>query len=386
MIRSLQVAFKINQTKMKLAISMDDTGSMHGCRREVRRRAKGLIRKLEGLSRLVQANSKPPVEIALIIHGDYCDGAKALEYVDFTTDFNKLIAFLEDTKQKGGGDAPEFYEMVLHKAQSLDWKGEPGVLILMGDDVPHGPKYKDNHLGLVWEDEADALHADGKTVHAVQCLNRTHATPFYRGLSERCGGLHIPLDQFEDAEALILGVAYREVGQFEKFERDLRTEKEDILTRALEVILDLLAGRKVKARKPKKHKLEPVNPARFQRFRNVPKGMGMKTFIVDEMGLKFYPGCGFYPLDARTETVQERKEIVLRDKVSGDMFTGEAARELIGLPYGTRGRVAPNLLDDYDVFVQSTSPGNRVLRSSELLWDLEEADRRETGSGAKPRR
>jgi hypothetical protein len=51
------------------------------------------------------------------------------------------------------------------------------------------------------------------------------------------------------------------------------------------------------------------------------------------------------------------------------MYTGSEAREMIGLPYGKRGQIAPRYLEGYEVFVQSTSNNRKLLRNTKFLYE-----------------
>ena len=93
------------------------------------------------------------------------------------------------------------------------------------------------------------------------------------------------------------------------------------------------------------------------------------------MGADFAPGRGFYELGKRV-LVQEKKEVVLRDTVTGDMFSGDLARDLIGLPYGERGKISPqSVVHDgrrFDVFIQSTSYNRVLLPDTRFLYEVED--------------
>jgi hypothetical protein len=83
-------------------------------------------------------------------------------------------------------------------------------------------------------------------------------------------------------------------------------------------------------------------------------------------GLDYTIGKGFYQL-TKTETIQPQKQIAIREKRSGRIFSGGAARDLLGLPHGSQVRVKPDYNSEYDVFVQSTSVNRKVLRDTDLL-------------------
>jgi len=101
-----------------------------------------------------------------------------------------------------GGDAPECYELVLHEAQDHKWsKDASKVLVLIGDATPHGPKA--NPKKLDWKNEAKKLKKQGVAVYAVQALNRSGSTSFYKTVAKLSGGAHLALDQFSEINDLI---------------------------------------------------------------------------------------------------------------------------------------------------------------------------------------
>lgn len=91
-------------------------------------------------------------------------------------------------------------------------------------------------------------------------------------------------------------------------------------------------------------------------------------------GEQYLPGRAFYLLEQdsikkaskRSVTLQEYKQIAIRDKDTGDVFSGPEARQLLGIPSG-RYELKPGDHGKWEIFVQSTSnnrklfPGNTVL-------------------------
>lgn len=94
-------------------------------------------------------------------------------------------------------------------------------------------------------------------------------------------------------------------------------------------------------------------------------GWPIRDFVYSR-GLDYVIGKGFYQL-TKTETIQAQKQIAIREKATGQVYWGDAARDLLGLPRNVEVRVKPNLNPEYDVFVQSTSVNRKVLRNTDLL-------------------
>lgn len=83
-------------------------------------------------------------------------------------------------------------------------------------------------------------------------------------------------------------------------------------------------------------------------------------------GVPYTIGKSFYQL-TKTESIQAQKEIVVREKATGEVYSGESARDLLGLPHNMEVRVKPNYNPDYDVFVQSTSVNRKLLANTDVL-------------------
>lgn len=93
--------------------------------------------------------------------------------------------------------------------------------------------------------------------------------------------------------------------------------------------------------------------------------------FVTGAGHPYKTGCAFYELSKR-EKVQANKQIAVAEKdpatgrMTGKVFTGPAARQLLGLP-ATEVTVAPGSNDAYTVFVQSTSVNRKLVPGTMLL-------------------
>jgi hypothetical protein len=83
-------------------------------------------------------------------------------------------------------------------------------------------------------------------------------------------------------------------------------------------------------------------------------------------GLDYQIGKGFYQL-TKAESIQPQKQIAIREKSSGRVFTGDGARDMLGLPRNMQVKVKPNFNPEYDVFVQSTSVNRKLLADTDVL-------------------
>lgn len=349
-----------------VVFSFDTTGSMAACISQVRRQLQDTIKTL--------FRDIPDLRIGVIAHGDYCDAPPVGPYVirtlDLTTNQAQLLKFVQDTPSTFGGDADECYELVLHDARSLTWRaGVPRVLAVIGDANPHGPSYPQNTKRLDWRNELDLLTESQIKVYGVQALNRSESQKFYSEVARRTGGFHLQLNQFADVEQLIMAVCYKQAGdpQLRQYVDNLQSAGR--INRSTAQMYGTLLGEKAPIVEFKAAGLHAVPPGRFQVL-DVEKDIGIKDFVLRN-GAVFKTGRGFYQFTTKV-LVQEHKEVVLVDKRSGDMFSGDRAREMIGVPAGTRGKVSPGEgdLGGYDAFIQSTSPNRKLLGGTKFLYEI----------------
>lgn len=347
--------------KIEVVFSFDTTGSMYPCLTQVRRKVGETVKRL--------MSEIPGIRIGIIAHGDYCDAGSTYvtKALDLTDDGDAIVRFVEKVGPTGGGDAPECYELVLHEARSMSWtKDYTKVFVLIGDDVPHGPKQ--NPKKLDWRAEVDALAVAGVPVYGVQCLNRGHATPFYRELAQKSGGFHIGLDQFSYVTDMVLAVCLKQSGddKLQSFEHEVK--KQGRMNRGLDKMFGTMMKREASAEFTNTD-LRAVPPGRFQAL-EVDSDMPIKQFVL-ENGLTFKAGRGFYEF-TKTETIQGHKEVVLMDRKTGDLYSGERAREMLGLPPGSTVRIKPSSLEKFVVFVQSTSYNRKLIGGTRFLYEVDD--------------
>ncbi len=348
-----------------LLLSFDTTGSMYPCLTQVRRNVNDLIRRL--------FSEVPDIRIGVIAHGDYCDGDRIITRHELSTNQRTLCDFVRTVPATGGGDAPEAYEVVLHRAREFNWAdGRSKSLVMIGDEVPHPATDRQNRDRLDWRAEAQALGTDGVRIYGVQCLNRRHATSFYQTISSITHGFHLSLDQFSDIEQLLLAVGYQQVSEerLETFEQEVINSRR--MNRALDRIFATLRGRSVSASMGSSADLRAVPPGRFQVLM-VDDDTPIKDFCTDQ-GVEFKQGRGFYEL-TKPVVVQGTKEIVLMSRTSGDLFTGTRARELLGLPLHDEDvKLRPTHLEDWIPFIQSTSNNRKLIGGTRLLYEVPDWD------------
>jgi hypothetical protein len=370
-----------------IMFSFDTTGSMAPALAQVRRTVRQTIHRL--------FREIPNLRIGILAHGDYCDAGSTYvtTHQDLCSNLDALERFVQTVTPTAGGDAPECYELVLRQAQGFGWRADAQkVLVVIGDELPHPPH--DNPQRINWRDEVMALLRMGVTIYGVQALGRRHATPFYRELAERSGGFHVPLDQFAQVTDMLLAVTYRQQGEDRVVAFAEEVTAAGRMTRSMSRTLNALTPRitalseltadevrtRIRSSAPAGEAytvltaadLVPVPPSRFQVL-EVDADTPIRAFA-ESNGLLFRPGRGFYQF-TKAETIQARKGVVLVDRRTGDMFSGDAARAMLGLPRGASAHIRPSALDQYDVFVQSTSYNRVLKRHTRFLYEVEDWDR-----------
>lgn len=347
-----------------VGISFDTTGSMYPCLTQVRRNVEQTVRRL--------FRDIPNLRIAIIAHGDYCDARSSYvtKTFDFSTNIEATCRFVKNVGMTGGGDSPECYELVLNESRSLKWKaGNAKAFVMIGDDVPHERTYSGNTKRIDWRNELELLLEAGINVYGVHAMPgiRQHSRSFYQEIARKTGGYYLTLDQFAAINDILLAVCYKQGGaaQLASFQDEVQRGKR--MSRNMAQVFQTLGGKRVEVEESTG--LEPVPAGRFQVL-EVDDKTSIKDFVVSQ-GLTFKKGRGFYEF-TKSETIQEEKEVVLMDKATGDMYSGDAARDLIGLPAGTRGKLKPKSLDRYAVFVQSTSVNRALVGGTRFLYEVQD--------------
>jgi hypothetical protein len=348
-----------------VVVSFDTTGSMYPCLTQVRKNVEELVKRL--------FKDIPDIRIGVIAHGDYCDeGATyVIKTLDLSQNEGQICDFVKNVGSTGGGDAPECYELVLHESRNLSWSsGKSKVLVLIGDDMPHPPSYSLNKKKIDWRSELRALLESGITVYAVQALGREYATSFYREVAEKTGGFHLELNQFSLVVDMIMAVCFKQDGdaRLQAFEQEVI--KDGRMNRQFDKIVGVMLGREHSSRfTGDVGELGAVAGGRFQVL-DVDKDVPIKQFVL-ENGLAFKTGRGFYEFTQRVK-VQAKKEVVLQNLSTGDLFSGNKAREMGGIPLGEDCMVSPSNCPGYRVFIQSTSYNRKLLAGTKFLYEVED--------------
>lgn len=357
-----------------VCISFDTTGSMYPCLTQVRRYIGEMVDRL--------FEDLPDLRIAIIAHGDYCDEGNpyTIQMLDFSRNKEEIKDFVVHVAPTYGGDAPECYELVLHQARTnLKWEaGRSKALVMIGDDIPHGPNDIQNKQKIDWRNELGLLLEGGIQVYGVHAMPgiRKHSKVFYEEIASQTGGFYLTLEQFANITALLMAICYKQEGEesLETFKKQLH--KQGKLNYNLKSCIAQLQH-EVLSDYQNDDALVPVPEGRFQEL-FVDKEISIKAFIL-EQGATFKAGRGFYEL-TKNEKVGRQKEILLVETKTGKIFNGSQVREILGLSTQIKERGHNEILksvhlDKYKVFIQSTSYNRKLLANTSLLYEVEDWDK-----------
>lgn len=99
-------------------------------------------------------------------------------------------------------------------------------------------------------------------------------------------------------------------------------------------------------------------------------GIAIKGFVDFNTKKPLQLGQAFYQLSKPEKAVQGYKVIVIRDKDSGEVYAGQSARDLLGIPSGGTISLNPGDFGKYEIFIQSTSTNRKLVGgTSLLLWE-----------------
>lgn len=87
--------------------------------------------------------------------------------------------------------------------------------------------------------------------------------------------------------------------------------------------------------------------------------------FVESRGITFKKGIAHYLL-TKPENVQGYKGIYVFDRKTSSLYTGDNARQMLGLPLSS-AKVIPCDFSAFDIFIQSTSVNRRLAAGSKLL-------------------
>jgi uncharacterized protein YegL len=98
-------------------------------------------------------------------------------------------------------------------------------------------------------------------------------------------------------------------------------------------------------------------------------GVQIRVFVDKKLAGKgaYQAGNGYYEL-TKSELVQAKKEIAIRDNKTGAIYAGPGARSMLGFPEGAAFKVKPGEMGNFSVFIMSTSVNRVLSKGTTLLY------------------
>lgn len=91
----------------------------------------------------------------------------------------------------------------------------------------------------------------------------------------------------------------------------------------------------------------------------------IKEFVESWTRKAYVPGSSYYQL-TKPETIQPYKQVCIRERATGKVFSGPSARDMIGLPQSTV-KISPLAFSKYEIFLQSTSLNRKLVKDTLVI-------------------
>jgi hypothetical protein len=97
-------------------------------------------------------------------------------------------------------------------------------------------------------------------------------------------------------------------------------------------------------------------------------GQQIRAFVERKLRREMALGSAFYQLTKPEKAVQDYKVIIIRDKKTGSVYSGQSARDLLGLPFSGTIKLSPGDHGNYDIYIQSTSVNRKLIAGTNVLY------------------
>lgn len=113
-------------------------------------------------------------------------------------------------------------------------------------------------------------------------------------------------------------------------------------------------------------KLDALDPKDYEILNVRKDGQAIKEFVESWVKSGYRVGGGYYQL-TKPEKVQASKNVIVQNKLSGKLYTGTEARDLLGLP-AYEVKVSPSNFNNYNIYIQSTSINRKLVAGTQLVY------------------
>ncbi len=330
-----------------IAIVLDQSGSMHGIRREV---VKAFNAQVEAIKKGV-ADTGQETSVSLIVF------ANTARTIFFNADVTTLKPLTEASYTTGGMTA-----MFDGVASAIDqFRGLPDanhketsfVVIVITDGYENASR---THQSTLVAALRETQQTD-RWSFAFQVPKGTYKNDLIRAFG-------IPSDNVFEWEATVEGTQVAAVANTAGLSNfyEARTRGVTSVKNFYEVTTDLSAV----ASKTIHSKLDDISN-NFTVY-DVRQEARIDEFIEAKTKKPYVVGSGYYQL-MKTEKIQQGKNVLIMEKGKKAIWGGKAARDLIGLPDDGEAKVEPGNHSNYDVFVQSKAPNRKLPRGTKVIFD-----------------
>jgi hypothetical protein len=182
-----------------------------------------------------------------------------------------------------------------------------------------------------------------------------------RGYGRNLEALGIPSGNIQEWDQTVRGIKESSVAT-QKAVTNYYSARRNTGLRSTDAFYTNLAG--VTPRQIKKVMTDISNEVKIW---PVSQTQDIRDFVENKM--KFLQiGTAFYQLTKKEKVVQSNKLICIRDKGTGAVYAGQAARDLLALPATGTVSLTPGDHGNYDIFIQSLSTNRKLLPGSNVMY------------------
>lgn len=96
-------------------------------------------------------------------------------------------------------------------------------------------------------------------------------------------------------------------------------------------------------------------------------GIEIRDFVLKHR-MEYLKGAAFYQFSKSEARISHTKKILIRDRVTGKVYAGDEARQMVGLPTNSNARFHPGNHGNFDLFIQSDSVNRKLVGGTGLLY------------------
>ncbi len=185
-----------------------------------------------------------------------------------------------------------------------------------------------------------------------------------KGYRNKLDGLNIPLDNIQEWETSVAGMAKSTAATTQAMDNYYSTRSAGAKSTGV-----FYANAANVSQATVKAALVDIS-AELNMWTVLPEedGTEIKPFSEKRLNGPLLKGAAFYQLTKTEARVQDTKTILIRDKTTGRVYYGLAARQMIGLPDTGTVRLKVGDHGNYDIFIQSTSTNRKLVAGSQVVY------------------